>query len=69
MQDIVDNSLTEDSEIVTIYELREQAIIEHIKECLKFCEGRVQKSCHPNEYITRVKVYKELLELYGVDLV
>lgn len=66
LKEIVDVSLTEDSEIVTFQDIKEQAIIQFLMDGVKECRDKLQTSTHPQELMIRLNVYKELLKLYEV---
>ena len=68
LQEIIDDSINEDSIMITSYELREQEIIKSLLESLNECKGKLQVTNTPHFYMGRISALKECLRLYGVKL-
>ncbi len=68
LQEIVENSLKEDMDVMTFHEIKEQVIINYLLESVQQCKGKLQTSTNPQELVTKINCYKELLKLYGVEL-
>ena len=68
LQEVVDESINESIDGLTIYELREQEIIKSLLDKLNECRGKLQVTNAPNFYMGRISALKECLRLYGVDI-
>ena len=68
LQEIVDKSINDDSEIMAMHELREQEIIKALYNSLDECRGKLQVTNAPNFYMGRISALKECLRLYGVNV-
>lgn len=68
LKEVIDESLQENSSIVTSYEIKENNIITQLLGNVKECRGKLQTSTNPNDLIVKLEVYKEMLQLYGVKV-